>query len=288
MPARASAAASRSRVRAANPRPAAGAGRQHVGHRRLLDQTALGDDHDVVGELRHLGENVARDEHRAPLARERAEEVAQPADALRIEPVRRLVEHEHLRAPRAARRRARGAASSRASNPSCAGSPPRSGRRARAPRRPARRRCPTRPPRSLGRWLRPRAARVRTRSPRGSHQPCEPERVELGIVTPEDRRVAARRVEQRHERAQRRRLARPVRAEEAGDASAARRGSESSSTARTDAVPLREVRDLDQSSYRASRRPSARAGRRTRRGRSPARCRARAGRHGPARARRSP
>ena len=60
------------------------------------DEPAAVDDHDVVDGLRHLGEHVARDEDRASLGRERAEEVAQPADALRVEPVRRLVEDEHL------------------------------------------------------------------------------------------------------------------------------------------------------------------------------------------------
>ena len=65
--------------------------------RRLRDRAAAVDDDDVVGGLRDLGQHVAGDEHRAALGGERAQEVAQPADALRVEAVRGLVEHEHAR-----------------------------------------------------------------------------------------------------------------------------------------------------------------------------------------------
>ena len=44
-----------------------------------------------------LGEHVARDEDRLALGREAAHEVAQPAHALRVEPVRGLVEDQQLR-----------------------------------------------------------------------------------------------------------------------------------------------------------------------------------------------
>ena len=54
------------------------------------------DDHDLVDGLRNLREHVTRDQDRPPLARERAEEIAEPADALRIEAVCGLIEHEHL------------------------------------------------------------------------------------------------------------------------------------------------------------------------------------------------
>ena len=57
---------------------------------------ALLDDRDVVHRLRDLGEHVARDEDRAPLRAERPEQVAQPADPLRIETVRRFVEDENV------------------------------------------------------------------------------------------------------------------------------------------------------------------------------------------------
>ena len=51
----------------------------------------------VVGELLHLAEQVAGDQHRAALGGERLEQVAHPADALRVEPVGRLVEDQHPR-----------------------------------------------------------------------------------------------------------------------------------------------------------------------------------------------
>ena len=64
--------------------------------RRLRHQAAVVDDHDRVDRLRHLGEDVTRHEHRLAVGGERAQEVAQPAHALRVEAVRRLVEHEEL------------------------------------------------------------------------------------------------------------------------------------------------------------------------------------------------
>ena len=83
-------------VRPADPHPAAAAGHD-LRQRRLRDRAAAVDDHDVVGGLRDLGQHVAGDEDRAAFGGERAQEVAQPADALRVEAVRRLVEHEHAR-----------------------------------------------------------------------------------------------------------------------------------------------------------------------------------------------
>ena len=70
--------------------------RPQLGDRRLLDELAAMDDHDAVHGLRDLGEHVARDEDRPPFGGERAKEIAQPAHAGGIEPVRGLVEHEHL------------------------------------------------------------------------------------------------------------------------------------------------------------------------------------------------
>ena len=52
------------------------------------------DDHDLVDDLLDLGQDVTRDEDRPPLRRKRAQKLAQPTDSLRVEPVRRLVEHE--------------------------------------------------------------------------------------------------------------------------------------------------------------------------------------------------
>jgi hypothetical protein len=69
---------------------------QETGDRSALDQaTAMDDDH-VVDGLLDLGEHVAGDEHRAALRGSAAQDVAQPANALRVQAVRGLVEDEHL------------------------------------------------------------------------------------------------------------------------------------------------------------------------------------------------
>ena len=70
--------------------------RRELRQRRLDHEPAAVDDQHAVDRLRDLGEHVARDEDRAPARRERAQEVAQPAHPLGVEPVRRLVEHEQL------------------------------------------------------------------------------------------------------------------------------------------------------------------------------------------------
>ena len=70
---------------------------EHLVHRPLQHEPAVRDDHDLVDGLRDLGEHMAGDEDGAALRRERPDQVAQPADALRVEPVRRLVEDERLR-----------------------------------------------------------------------------------------------------------------------------------------------------------------------------------------------
>ena len=89
-----------------------------------------------------------------PSAGERAQEVAQPADPLRVEPVRRLVEHQQLAACRAARPRRSAAGACRASTRRRAAARRRSARPSRAPRRPA---PPgARPPAArTRRWFRP-------------------------------------------------------------------------------------------------------------------------------------
>ena len=63
----------------------------------LVDAPAGVDDDEVVHALLDLGEQVAADQHRAPLPGEPAQELAQPGDALGIEAVRGLVEDEHPR-----------------------------------------------------------------------------------------------------------------------------------------------------------------------------------------------
>jgi hypothetical protein len=80
--------------RAHSGRP--GRHRIDLAHRSLPHEPSAMDDHDLVDRLRHLSEHVARDQDRAALSCQRAEEFAQPAHPLRVEPVRRLVEHEHL------------------------------------------------------------------------------------------------------------------------------------------------------------------------------------------------
>ena len=91
-------------LRAAHPYRRLDAGRELV-ERALRHELAAADHDDLVDRLRHLGQHVARHEHGAALAGLPAQEVAQPADALRVEPVGGLVEHERRAGRRAARRR---------------------------------------------------------------------------------------------------------------------------------------------------------------------------------------
>ena len=65
--------------------------------RTLLDEVTAPDDDEVVGHQRHLREEVARHEDGATLPRQVDEHVADPADALGVEPVRRLVEEDRVR-----------------------------------------------------------------------------------------------------------------------------------------------------------------------------------------------
>ena len=62
---------------------------------RLGDERAPADDDEPLGGERHLGDEVARDEHGAALGGQVAQQVADPADALGVEPVDRLVEEQH-------------------------------------------------------------------------------------------------------------------------------------------------------------------------------------------------
>ena len=55
------------------------------------------DDHDPVHGLSHLGEDVAGDEDRAALGGQRAEEIRSHLIPAGSSPLRRLVQHEHLR-----------------------------------------------------------------------------------------------------------------------------------------------------------------------------------------------
>ena len=55
------------------------------------------DDDDVVGELFHLAEEMAGHEHRVARRRARSQQIPQGEDALWVQAVARLVEHEHGR-----------------------------------------------------------------------------------------------------------------------------------------------------------------------------------------------
>ncbi len=75
-------------------------------------QPAVVDDADAIGEPRELVEVVRRDEDDAVVAAQRVHDVAEALRPHRIEPVRRLVEHDHLLLARAAPARDRVAAGS--------------------------------------------------------------------------------------------------------------------------------------------------------------------------------
>jgi hypothetical protein len=60
----------------------------------------------LIDRLRDLRQHVARDQHRAPPGGERAQEVAQPAHALGIEAVGRLVQDQQLGVAQQRRRKA--------------------------------------------------------------------------------------------------------------------------------------------------------------------------------------
>ena len=65
--------------------------------RALEQQLALVEHEQRVGDLLDLAQHVRRHEHGAALIGERAHEQTDPADALGVEAVRRLVEHQHAR-----------------------------------------------------------------------------------------------------------------------------------------------------------------------------------------------
>ena len=86
--------AERGHAGAADPDPRAGVAGHEVGHRGVGDQPALSDDDQVVGHQRHLGQQVAGDEHAPPLPGQVGQELADPLDALGVEAVGRLVEDQ--------------------------------------------------------------------------------------------------------------------------------------------------------------------------------------------------
>ena len=65
--------------------------------RPAADQPAVVDDGDAVGQLLHHVERVRRQEYRSPVVGQAAEQILELADALGVEPDRRLVDDEHFR-----------------------------------------------------------------------------------------------------------------------------------------------------------------------------------------------
>ena len=60
------------------------------------DEAAVGDDHDVVDCLGDFSQEVARDEDRAAVVGEVAQELPQPVDSFGVESVGRLVEDQNV------------------------------------------------------------------------------------------------------------------------------------------------------------------------------------------------
>ena len=75
---------------------AAGAALRELFDARIGDQPAAADDDDVVGGRFHLAHQVAAEEDGAALFGEALQEATNPADALGVQAVHRLVEDERL------------------------------------------------------------------------------------------------------------------------------------------------------------------------------------------------
>ena len=65
------------------------------GDRALGGEPPPVDDHDVLDRLRGFGQQVAGHQHGAAFARQVAEQVAHPADPVRVQAVERLVHDQH-------------------------------------------------------------------------------------------------------------------------------------------------------------------------------------------------
>ncbi|EOY50370.1 hypothetical protein SLI_5662 [Streptomyces lividans 1326] len=83
-------------VRRPHAREVGGVGRDEIRHAHVGHQLAAPDDDQVVGGQRHLAHQVRGDEDGAAFRGERLHQVAHPVDALRVEAVDRLVEEQHL------------------------------------------------------------------------------------------------------------------------------------------------------------------------------------------------
>jgi hypothetical protein len=69
---------------------------QQVGHRQVGEETAVAEHDEVVGGLLHLAHQVAGDQHGAALVGEVAQQLPHPPDALGVQAVHRLVQHEDV------------------------------------------------------------------------------------------------------------------------------------------------------------------------------------------------
>ena len=69
--------------------------RHEIVDARIGDQRAAADDHEPLRGERHLVDQVARDQHRPAFRGKVTQQVPDPADALRVEAVDRLVQEQH-------------------------------------------------------------------------------------------------------------------------------------------------------------------------------------------------
>ena len=99
------------------------------------------DDDQVVGGLGHLAHQVRGHEHRPALGGQRLQQVADPADAVGIQAVDRLVQDDGLRVAEQRRGDAEPLAHAEGEAARPASGPPRPGRPGRPPRRPGAGRC---------------------------------------------------------------------------------------------------------------------------------------------------
>ena len=96
-PARCSSCAKAAGCGRADAHPAGGVTIDELFDRALLDQPTATDHHQLVGHQRHLRQQMAADEHRLALSGQVGQDVADPADALGVEPVAGLVEDHGVR-----------------------------------------------------------------------------------------------------------------------------------------------------------------------------------------------
>ena len=223
----------------------------------LRDSLAVRDDDDVVDGLLDLGQHVARDEQRAALRSEVAQEPAQPPDAVGVQAVGGLVEDDDARVPEQGGREPE---SLPHAHRVAACALARRGRDAHELEHLVH--ATGRDPGSVGKGqqvVAPGAPRVEVR--RLERGPDDGEGVgDVVVATPLDGCGAGGRTDQPEEHPQGRRLAGAVRAEEAGDP-AGNDVEVELVDGRQPAEPLRQPADLDPAPLRiGGRRGAARGG----------------------------